>query len=196
MATRATLRAELRTRIGDLTSAVWTDSELNDAIGSAIEGLYPSFFQRKTATSTATAGPLQTAPATARNLHMVGLQRTGSTRVRPLRGWQEGDGQAFVPKTGITGESLVWAWTAGWTRPADDVTVLTIPVESQEVVLLRAHITLLERVITSRVKAEKYLSLSVRQATSEDDIVNTLDALHASLRERLERTLPLPEVRQ
>lgn len=195
MATRATLRAELARRLGDTTNAIWPVADLDGYLNWGIVGLYPTFFIRKTATTVAAAGPLQTAPAGARNIHMLGLQRTGSTRVRPLRSWQEGDGQAFIPKTGITGETLVWAWTQGWDAPASDGEVLTIPREAEEVVIIRAQIAALERLLSDRVSVDKYLSLSVRQASSEEDIATTIDALHASLRDRMEHVVPLPEVK-
>lgn len=196
MATRLTLLADLENRLKDPTNTVWPEADLKNFIDKAIEGLYPSFFQYKVATAVAGAGPLQTLPSGARNLYMVGLQRATSTRVRPVRGWTEGQAQVFVPKTGVTGETIVFAWTSGWTAPATDGEVLTLPTEAHEVVLLRCHISALEQLLTDRMGLERYHALQVRQAITEDDILSSLDALHTSLRERLETTLPLPEIRQ
>lgn len=196
MATRLTLATELEARLGDVTNAIWTEAELKSYIDFAIKGLYPLFFRHNVDTTVAGAGPIQTAPAGARNFHMVGLQRTGSTRVRPLRGWQEGDGDAFVSKTGITGDTLVWAWTSGWDAPATDAEVLTIPQESEEVVLVRCHIVALERLLSDRVSLDKYFSLNVRQASSEADIADQIDSLRAHLADLVATRLPLPEKRQ
>ena len=195
MATLATLRTQLGDRLGDAAHVTWTSAEKDTVLKNAIQSLYPSFFQRKVATTSAGAGPIQTAPANARNLYLVGLQRTGSTRVRPIRGWSEGAGDAFVPKTGITGQLLVWAWTEGWAAPAVETDTLTIPRESEEVVLLRAEISLLAGLLADHVRVEKYHALQVRQGVTEDDVVLLIDAKQAALRDLLERTIPLPEVR-
>jgi len=185
----------LQNRLGDTTNAIWSNDELNTYIDGAIVGLYPSYYRRLVDATTAGAGPVQTLPSGARNLYMVGVQRTGSTRVRYLRRWAEGDGEAMVPKTGITGETLVWAWTAGWPAPSSDIEVLTIPSEAEEVVVIRAMVSALEKLLTDRVSAERFLAVQVRQGATEDDINSAIDALHISLRERLERTIPLPEIR-
>lgn len=194
MATRLTIRTELRQRLGDAGAAIWTDGELNGAIDYAIKGLYPHFYRLKVGKTTAGGGPLQTAPSGARNVYSLGLQRTGSTRVRPLRGWRPGDGEAFVPKTGIDGDSLVWCWTTGYDAPTTDGETLLIPVEAEEVVILRSHVSALEALLSDRLRTDKYHALHVRASISEDDIATTIDALHASLRERLQNVTPLPEV--
>lgn len=194
MATRATLLAELEARLADSTNVIWTEAELKGYIDHAISGLYPSFYRRRVATTIAAEGPMQTLPGDCRNLYMVGLQRAGSTRVRSMRRWAEGDGNALVPKTGIADQTLVWAWTSGWPAPATDAEVLGIPLEAQEVVVIRAQITALEKLLVDRVSAERFLAVQVRQGADEDDINQTIDALHISLRARLERTVPLPEV--
>lgn len=195
MSTLATLRTALGDRLGDAGHTTWTSGEKDTVLNASIKSLYPSFFQRQVDTTEAGDGPIQTAPAGARNLYLVGLQRTGSTRVRPLRGWSEGDGEAFVPKTGISGQLLVWAWTSGWDSPSDETDILTFPREAEEVVLLRAEIALLSQLIADRVRTEKYHALQVRQGTTEEDIVLAIDAKQASLRDLLERVIPLPEVR-
>src|SRR5690606_20749979 len=147
-------------------------------------------------TTTAGDGPLQTMPASARNLHFVGLQREGSTRVRRLRNWSEGDGEAHIPKTGISGDTIVWAWTEGWLAPSDDDAVIGLPPEAREVVVVRAHISALEQLLTDRAARERYMNISAREMVTDEDIIATMDALHLSLRERLERVRPLPEVDQ
>lgn len=181
------------TRLNDPTNTIFTASELNGYISQAIASLYPSFWIFKASTTTAGAGPLQTNPSDARNIYFIGLQKTGSTRVRMLRQWREGDTSTYVPKTGITGETLVWAWTTGFTKPSDDVTALDIPQEAEEVVVLKVQITALERVLSSRVESAKYFALTVREGVTEQDLVATLDALHASLDQRLKNTIPRPE---
>lgn len=194
--TRDALQAELERRLGDTSNLIWSDSDVAGALDFAVKSLYPVFFRRRTETSAAGAGPIQEAPAGARNIYMIGLQRTGSTRVRPLRQWTEGDGEAFVPKTGITGETLVWAWTEGWSAPSTGGESITIPVESEEVVLLRAECSLLEKLLVDRVSAEKYLAVNVRSAATEEDIASAIEAIHDTLRERTTTIVPLPEVRQ
>lgn len=196
MNTRALIRSELARRLGDTGNSIWSTAELNGFIDAAILGLYPTFYQRKVDVTEALDGPVQPAPAGARNLYYVGLRRPSATRVRPMRGWIEGDGDAMVPKLGIAGMELLWAWTEGWNAPADDNEVLTIPSEATEVVLLRAQIAALEKLLSDRVSLEKYHAINVRQGTTEEDIGMTLDALHASLRERIERAVPLPEVQR
>lgn len=195
MATRTSLTDELESRLGDSSNAIWTAAELKAYIDFGIKNLYPSFYVQHVATTTATAGPIQAMPAGARNLHMIGLQRTGATRVRPLRKWQEGDGQAFIPQTGIDGSVLVWGWTSGWDAPSTDSETLAIPPEAEDVVVIQAHIKALERLLSDRVSLERYFSLNVRQAASEADIADTIDGLRQGLNDRLASALPLPEKR-
>lgn len=193
MTTRTGLRSELANRLGDSTNQIWTTAELDGFLDFSIKGLYPTFYQRLVAETAGGNGPLQAMPNGARNLYMVGYQRVGSTRVRPLRGWSEGLGTTFVPKTGIAGGLLVWAWTAGWDAPAGGTEILRIPPEAEEFVVIRAQVSALEKLLTDRVSVEKYLSQNVRQGATEDDIATAIDALHATLRERGERVQPLPE---
>lgn len=196
MSTRSTYRNELRQRLGDTTAEIFEDGDLNDFLDGAVESLYPTYFQRNVDQTVAGAGPIQTAPTGARNIYYLGLKRTGSNRVRSVRNWREGDGEAYVPKTEITGQVLVWAWTSGWEAPDQDGDAYTFPVEAHELVILRAHVSALEALLSNRVKVEKYHALNVRPGITEDDILSTLEALHASIRERTERTLPLPTVLQ
>lgn len=196
MSTLVTLEAELKGRLGDSANAVWPAAELKDYLRYSIKGLYPTFFRFRVATSTATGGPLQTKPIGARNLHMVGLKRSTSTRVRPLRGWQEGDQDAFISKTGITGDTLVWGWTEGWDSPATDADVLTIPVEAEDVVLIRSQIKALEKLLADRLGQERYFNLTVRQAGSELDIADSIDGLRQHLNDLTANVVKLPEKRQ
>lgn len=196
--TRDALRTTLRNRLGEATADVWSDSELDDFLDDAIEGLYPSFYQREVETTLATAGPLQTMPTGCRNLHYVGLKRPTSNRVRNIRNWKEGNGEAYIPKTDIDNpaHTIVWAWTQGWDAPSTGSESISVPTDAQEVIILRAAITALEAVLTSRVKSEKYHAIMVRPGVTEEDVVTTMEALHASLNDRLERVIPLPEVQQ
>lgn len=196
MATRATIRAEVENRLGDTANVVWTEAELNGFIDHVIQGLYPTFYQRQVDESVAGAGPLQTMPATARNLYMVGHKRATSSRVRPIRGWQEGSGEAYVGRTGITGDTLVWAWTSGWDAPATDDEALTFPTEAIEVVVMRTMVAALEKLLTDRVSQETYHAIQVREGASEQEIDMLLANLRDSIKERVDRTLPLPEVQK
>lgn len=194
MATRDTLKNALRDRLGDNTNLVWPDTELNGYLDYGIKSLYPSYYRRNVSTTTGTAGLIQTAPAGARNIYLIGLQRDGTTRIRNLRGWAEGQGTAYIPKSNLLGETLVWAWTDGWDAPALGTTVLTIPIEAEEIVLLRAHITALEKLLTDRVRIEEFYALQVRESVTDEDVASTIEALHRSLNDRLSAVVPLPEV--
>lgn len=196
MATLNSLTTELSARLGDVTNDVWPAEELKGYLKTAIKTLYPIYFRHQVATTTADDGPVQTKPSGARNLHMIGLQRTGTTRVRPLRGWQEGDADAYVPKTGITGDTLVWAWTDGWDAPSTDDETLSIPTEAEDYVLTRAHILAIGRLLTDRNSMERYFSLNVREATNETDLLDQMDTLRAHLSDLAASRLPLPEKRQ
>lgn len=194
MTTRADVRAEVQSRLGDTAAEVWTVDELNGIIDFVIRGLYPTFFQRKVGETTAADGPLQVAPIGARNLFMVGHKKTSSTRVRSLRKWTEGDGDAYVPRTGISGDLLVWAWTEGWDAPASDVEELTIHTEALEVVVLRAAVAALEKLLTDRVSVEKFHAIQVRQGATEEDIDLLISNFRDSIEERVRNTRPLPEI--
>lgn len=196
MTTRADIRGEVQNRLGDTGEEVWTEAELNGIIDYVIKGLYPTFYQRKVASTTAADGPVQTAPVGARNLYMVGHKKATSTRVRSLRGWHEGDGDAFVPRTGITDDTLVWAWTEGWSAPANDVEALTFPSEAEELVVLRACVAALEKLLTDRVSVETFHAIQVRQGVTEEDVDLLISNLRDSIEERVRNTLPLPEVQK
>lgn len=196
MTTRADIRNEVESRLGDTTNVVWTEAQLNGIINFAVQGLYPTYFQREVAETVAGAGPIQSMPAAARNLYMVGHKRATSTRVRALRGWHEGDGEAYIPRTGITGDLLVWAWTEGWDAPANDTETLAFPVEAVEVVVLRTMVAALEYLLTDRVSQEKFHAIQVREGSSEQDIDLLISNLRDSITERISRALPLPEVKK
>lgn len=193
MTLRSDLRADINYRLGDIGATIFTATEVNKYIDKAIKSLYPTYFLYKTNTIVATDGPLQTTPAGAKNIYYVGLKKVTSTRVRLVRQWREGADQVFIPKTGITGETLVFAWTAGFNSPADDVTTLDLNPECEEVVILRSMISCLERITSSRVETAKYFSMTVREGVTEADLTATLDALHASLEQRLKQAVPRPE---
>ena len=191
--TRTQLRVALENRL-NAVSTVWSSGDLNGFIDDAIEGLYPSFFKRNVASSVASSGPSQPMPSGARNLYMVGLQRVGSNRVRPLRNWVEGQGSAMIPKANIAGATLVWAWTSGWTAPVTSTVELDIVPEAREVLLLRAEIAAFEELLSGKLQAGGYGAVQLRQMITEDEVVNALQAKHASLQDRLDRVVPLPEV--
>lgn len=192
MTTRAIIRGDLRGRLGEATQDVWSDADLNNYLGDATTGLYPSFYQRQVGTTTAGAGPVQTKPSGAVNLYYVAVQSTASNRARTIRGWSEGDTDAIVPKLNITGQTLIWAWTVGFAL-VDDSTTLTLPRAAEEPIILRAQISALEAMLTTRAKKQKYFNLNVREAVSEQDVGLVLDALHASVDARLKTVLPLPQ---
>lgn len=193
MTTRLDLRTEVGFRLGDTGNTVFTVPELNGYIDKAIKGLYPTYFKLQVASTTATDGPLQTNPSGARGFHYIGLQKVGSTRVRLLRQWKEGVTSTFIPKTGIAGQTLTWAWTSGFEVPGDDSSTLDVYQECEEVVVLRTCITALERVLSSRVETQKYFALTVREGVTEADLSATLDALHASLQQRLDQAVKRPD---
>lgn len=190
------LQAQVSARFNDSANTVFSAAEVKDYVRSAINGLYPRHYALSTATTVAGAGPIQTMPALCSNVYYVGLQGATSTRVRQIRGWSEGSGQAIIPKLGISGQTLVWAWTVGFSAPAVDTDPTNTPHNSEEDILLRAQITCCERLLSDIVKLQKYLAVNVRQGVTEVDIGNTLDALHASLEERRAYLRPLPEVRK
>lgn len=193
MTTRDELKTELRYRLEDVSASVWTDAELNGYIDQAIQSLYPHWYIFKTGTTTAAGGPEQTLPSGARNLYYVGVKKATSTRVRTIRGWHEGDGVAIVPKVNITNDQLVWAWTVPHTAPASGSATLTIPAQAEEVVIIRAQITALERVLTDRVKYATYFATQVREGTTENDLATALDALHQSVDTRMKDAPGPPE---
>lgn len=197
MATRLTVRDELRRRLGDVASVVWTDTELNGFIDNGISGLYPTYYLRQQGTTTAGAGPVQPFPAATpavRNLYHVVIQFPASTRTHSVMGWTEGATGAVLPVGGITGATLVWSWTKGFTVPSVDGTTLDVTPEAEEVLVLRTQITAMENLLSDRVKTDKFFALNIRQGVTEQDIAIILDALHSSLNKRQERAIPLPEL--
>lgn len=192
MSTLLTLRTTLRQMVADEAATVWSDADLNGILGTSIKALYPWFHVKKTGTSTAADGPMQTLPAGAKDLYYVGLRRVGSSRVQPIRNWVEGNGEVVVPKVGIAGGELVFGWHEGFSVPVNDSDLLRIPPEAEEIVLLRGQIACLESVLASRVQANRYLSLYTREQVTEQDIAVSLDSLRESLAVRLQNLIPLP----
>ncbi len=195
MASTNTLSAELQNRLGDIpyTGVVWSFDELRIYIHSAIRALYPSYFQLQTATTIGQIGPMQPMPVGCRNLYMVGVKNPTSPRVRRIRGWAEGDGVCFIPKTTIEGHTVVWSWTSGFTPRTQDADIINLPPEAEEAVLLRAQAQCLNKLLIDRVAAERYFAIQVRQGVTEDDIALAVDGINAQLRLLLENTVPLPE---
>lgn len=194
MATRATIRTELMNRLNDPTNTVWSVTEANGYIDHSIKSLYPTYYIRKVGTTVAVGGPIQVPPVGARNLYYVAVQKTGATRARPIRGWVEGDTGVVVPKMGIYGANLFWGWTEGWDAPAADGTVLTIPKEAEESVVIRSQLHAMERLLSSRTHFESYQSLlAAREGVTESDISSVVNSLRQSLTAHEAKAIPLPE---
>jgi len=192
MATLASLKADLNTRLNDAANTIWPDAEKVLFVSDAVGSLFPNFFKAKTGTSTASAGPVQTGPTGVINIHYIGVQSASATRVRVIRGWSEGYGDAIVPKVNILGQTLVWGWSEAYAVPASTSTALEVPAPGLEVARLRAEISAFEQVLGSRTKTQKYLAVQVREGVSESEMVAHLDALHASVESRLKLQPPLP----
>lgn len=192
MTTRDQLSAKVGYRLADVAQAVFTATEVNGYLDQAISSLYPTWFQYKTATTNATDGPLQAMPATCRNLYYIGEQKTGSKRVRLIRQWKEGTGSSFIPKVDISGETLVWAWTTGFTVPSAGSDTLDLTPETEEIVVIRACISCLERVSSSKVELAKYFALTVREGVTENDVIAALDALHTTYDNMVKAAVPRP----
>jgi len=189
---RDTLITETALRLKDPTFVTWGEAELRTYINTSLEGLYPTYFKRLVATTIATAGPMQTLPPTASNLYMVAYKKVLSKRARSLRRWAESNGEAYIPRTTITGDTLIWCWTAGWAAPETDIEALTLPVEVAEAVVLRAAITAIERLLLEKERLDQYLAIQAREDVSEADLGITLDALHATLDRKTKAAHPLP----
>lgn len=194
MATRDSLTAEVTLRLKDPAHAVWTENELHTYINTALEGLYPTYFRRMVEQTVAGAGPIQTLPIGAKNLYQVGYKKSTSRRARLLRKWGEGTGEAYIPRTAITGDALVWMWTTGWVASdyEDIETIENLPTEAIEAVVLRTCITAMERILQEKERLDQYLAIQAREDVSEQDIAVTLDALHATLDRKVKVAHPLP----
>lgn len=193
MTTRNDLLTDLENRLQDTANDTWLAAELEGYLDAAIGSLYPHWYIYKTDTTTATEGPIQTGPSGVRNIYYIGVKNSTSNRARTIRGWQEGEGEAVVPKVNITGQTLIWAWTEAHAKPATGVETLTIPRQAEEVVVLRAQVTALERVLSARLKGERYFAQQVREGVTETEIITSLDALHASIDSRLKDAPGPPE---
>jgi len=192
--TRLTLRNELLT--SHLNGATyWTSAMLDDFVENAIGSLYPTWYQRKVATSVGVSGPIQNLPSGARNLYEV-VVHEATGRPRFLRGWTEGATTAYVPTSDLTGKTIVWAWTAGFTVPTDDTTPLDITPESRMPVLLKAKMQALESLLTTRVLSDAFLAQQIRRDVNEGEIVEAINSADATLRELAQAAVKLPEVRR
>lgn len=197
MATRTTLRDELKRRLGDTSNAIWADATLNGFIGTAISGVYPHFHLKAQGVTTAGAGPVQPLPATARNVYAVDCQLVGSTRTRAVLEWTEGTANAVLPVSGITGATLVWSWTKGFAVPADDVTTLDLVPEAEEYVLTKAHIAALDNLLSSRTHLEAArIFATVREGVTENDISAELRSLRDNIGLIESKAPPLPRIRR
>lgn len=192
MATLSTLLSDLNARLGDAANTIWNAPEKTLFISDSIRSLYPSFFLYSTATTVAGPGPLQAMPIGCVNLHYVGLTTPTSNRARLMRGWQEGNGSAIIPKLNITGNTLIWSWTAPHACPTDVNAVLTVTDAGVEVARLRAEVSAYENILGDRTKTATYFAQQVREGVTEAEIVQHLDALHFSIESRLKGLPPLP----
>jgi hypothetical protein len=127
-----------------------------------------------------------------RNLYQLKYIKSGTVRPRLLRQWTEGAGFAEIPRSDLLGTTVIWSWTTGFTDPGDDVTTLDLNPECEEIVVIRMMISCLERVASNRVEALKYFSLTVREGVTEQDVIAALDALHATLQDRLKAAVARP----
>lgn len=192
--TRANLRAELRRRLNDTAGAIWADDELTGFLNHSVKSLFPTYFQRKTGSTLAGPGPDQMLPGGCRNLYYVGLQRLEATRIRPIRGWIEGDGVVIVPKLNISGFTLHFGWTEGWDEPASDSELIPIPTEAVETLVLRANVLAMEKLLASRTHFESFRSLLGQQeGVTENEINASISSLKDSIIRFQERAIPLPE---
>ena len=192
MATLTTLLSDLNARMNDGANIIWEAAEKVLFISDAVRSLYPAFFQFTTATTIAGAGPLQPMPLGAVHLHYVGLSTPTSNRARLMRGWQEGNGQAVIPKLNISGLTLIWSWTAPHVCPTDVTATLTCPDAALDIVRLRSEISAFENILGDRTKNVNYFAQQVREGVTEAEIVSHLNELHFSVDSRLKGLPPIP----
>lgn len=192
--TRLTVRTELLT--SHLNNATyWTTAMLDDFVENAIGSLYPTWFQRKIASTTGVSGPIQNLPAGARNLYEI-VVHEATGRPRFLRGWTEGATTAYIPTADLTGKTIVWAWTSGFTVPTADGDTLDITPEARLPVLLKAKMQALESLLTTRVLSDAFLAQQIRRDVNEGEIVEAINSADATLRELAQAAVKLPEVRR
>ncbi len=194
MATLATLLTDLNTRLNDAANTTWSAAIKTLFVSDAVASLYPAFYNLKVGTTTAASnGPVQTMPAGCVNLYYVAIKKDAlSNRARTIRGWREGDVDAIIPKLNIINQTLIWGWTAPYAVPASTATLLDVPPEGLEVARLRAEISAWEQLLGMRVKNPKYFATQVREGVTEAEIIQTLDALHATVDTRLKLQPALP----
>lgn len=192
MTTRDALLSELKT--GHLGTTYWSDTKLELYLDRAIERLYPTWFQRNVDTTVAGTGPVQTMPSGATNVHEIVVH---DGRPRYLRGWSEGDTDAYVPfSTDVTGKTLVWMWTAGWSAPATGATNMTMPTDAESAVVIMAKMAALQSLLTDKLQVDTHMAAQVRPNITEDELLGAIDALSRELRELADRALMRPEVRR
>lgn len=197
MATRQTIREEVERRLGDTANAIWTDAELNGLIDQCIGGLYPLYFRYDQSTTTAGTGPTQPLPAGAKNIYAVDIQLAGSARTRAVLEWSEGATTAVLPVSGITGATLIWSWTKGFTVPAADGTTLDLSPEAEKYVVVNTHLSAMEKLLSSRTHLENYRILqTIREGVSAQDITTLVNDLRVSLESLAARAIPRPEPRR
>lgn len=128
MPTLITVRARVRTRLEEQAAAVWSDSELDEAIGASLEE-YSHLFPREesvelaaSAGATAVDGPEDTFEVLRLTLE--------NGRVVPRRASPVGSG---------SGEELAWEWFAGTLH-------FSQPLEAQTVTLWRLTGSAIEQV--------------------------------------------------
>lgn len=201
-----TLRSDLRSRVsqqlGDPTAAVFTSTELNLYFTNAVKSLYPTYWRYMASETVGSAGTFQAMPThdslgvllalPCRNLYQIKYIKPGTVRPRLLRQWTEASGFAEIPRSDLLGDTIIWSWTTGFTDPGDDITTLDMNPECEEIVTIRMMIACLERVASNRVEAAKYFSLTVREGVTEQDVIAALDALHATLQDRLKAAVARP----
>lgn len=193
MTTRDTVRLAVQTRINDTGAAVFTTTELNSFLEQACNALFPTWYRLETGTTTAGAGPLQTGPSlSGGRLYYVGMQTTTSNRVRTLRGWQQGYTSHLVPKVGISGNTLVWAWYYPPPNQTSDGVAWGLFPPEEMAVIIKTQIACLEQVLQDRARKSLYLAANVREGVTEQEIAITLDALHATYEDLAKNAIPVP----
>lgn len=195
MATVNTLLTSLRTRLNDSGDIIWTAAEKTDAVQTALKGLYPYWWAPQVTSGVAVAGNMQTLPAGVSRLYGIYRKSAASNRSRPLRNWQEGQGTVMLSQSNLTGDILIYCWTAGFNPALVTDPITGLPLEAEEAALLKAEITLIERLLADKTRTAKYFAQQVREGTTENELVAQLDTMHASLDRLQKAAIPLPHRR-
>lgn len=193
--------ADLRIRLGGSdTTSVWSDANVRSLIVSSTFGLYPAYYSLEADSFTADDddSPHHPLPTGARNVYSVKLKRSDANRLRKVRGWTEGDGVITIPKHGIDGQQVTVSWTLPLEIPSASISNpdagFTFPNEAYDVLILRSHVACLQTLLSDRAALDRYLAVQARQEVTEEDILNTIDAIQDSIRQRMDRAIPLPEI--